>query len=127
MSLELRLHPIDALRITATPTGEDVWGFSHTILQVRAPAAVHAVEAMAAEPLPAGHSITAYLAGTVRDGTDVGEKMYGTFDETPYGDPFTWVRAGALAEVLAQHAPDEPTTAYVKALAPETRIVLGWT
>lgn len=126
MGIDLRLFPIDALH-DDTVAGKSPWGYSHTILGVPRNGEMFDVIAnLRSKTLPDGHDISGHLGEVCRDGYHKDELVYGRFGDDPYGDPYTWVDAKALAEVLTRTLPSHPTTAYISALPSDTRVILGW-
>ena len=142
MGIDLSLMPMDALhrpdpldheRTWYSPPKRGSnnklwWGFSHTLLELPRHYEMYDAirERCAVRLVPAERSITCFRA-RIPDGSWKDEAGYGMLPiEDPYGDPFTWAPAGGLAEVLTAFCPTAPTTAYVKALDPETLIILYW-
>lgn len=126
MGLDLRLFPLDALN--QDMTSKSTWGYSHTILNVPRDGSgtIEAIAKMRATKLPNGHDINGLTAGTVNGGDSDGDGFDGKFDEDPYGDPYKWVEAAALAKVLKRKLPGHPTTAYISALPGDNKVILGW-
>lgn len=120
MGIDLRLLPVDALRIEAG------WGFSHTILPLpRHYDLFDAIRALDATPLGLA-KVSSYVGRRVPDGTCEGEPTYGELTTDAYGKPYSLLRAAQLAPVLREHIPDDPATAFVAACDPDRWIVLDW-
>ena len=123
MSRALDLLPVDAW----TESNGKVWGFSHTIIPVNRGSVLDDgdtygdIEDLKPTPIPPKAEFSSYVA--VRKD---GDYKYGVLKTTPYGKPYTWVTAKALAPVLKKHRPDDAVTAYVAALEPDTKIILHW-
>ena len=123
MSVALELLPVQHW----SETNGKVYGFSHAILPCRRGSDLKDgdvyddIEQLNPTKLPEDAHMSSYIA----EGPD-GEHAYGVLKTTPYGKPYTWVSAGDLAPVLRKHHPKEPTTAYVAALSPDTKIILHW-
>lgn len=117
MSLDLRLLPIDCVRVGGA--------YSFTVLNAPVPRRYAAAIEKLAEPVPKGFEISAYGA-RVPSGRAKGECMYGVLTTTAFGERYAWITAGDLDPILSEHAPTHPTTAYIKALPPGTYVVLDW-
>lgn len=123
MSVELDLLPVDGW----SETNGKIWGYSHTVIPVRRGSDLDNgdlyddIKKLKPKKLPKGHDISSYVS--VRKG---GDYRYGVLDTDPYGKPYTWVRAKALARVLKKHHPKDASTAFVAALPPNQRVILHW-
>jgi hypothetical protein len=139
MGLDLRLLPCENW---IERDGQKLCGYSHTILELgrvcedawnafQETVKPHLVE------LPAGHDVSAYTGALVTEGYHKGVKIYGTFrSKDPYGEPFTVVTAQHLLPWIEEHfrydgrrgyGPYQAAiAAYIRALPPETKIVLDW-
>lgn len=138
MGIDLRLLPCEHWSVHDGKT----WGFSHTILHLGDiwEEAWDAFQQMVKPHLvtmPAGHDVSSYTGAIVPDGYHKGEKIYGTIREADgYGAPYTFVTAKDLLPWLAEHfqydggrghGPYQTSiVAYVRALPPDTKIVLDW-
>jgi len=124
MSVALDLLPVDCW----SETNGKVWGYSHTIIPVRRGSDLEDgdlyadIEKLKPTKLPKGHNFTSYVS----DVNNQGNYEYGVLKTTPYGKPYTWVTAKALARVLKKHHPKDPSTAFVAALRTTVRIILHW-
>jgi hypothetical protein len=140
VGVDLRLLPCEAWRVMADGR---VWGYSHTILNLgRVSYATHdAFEALVrphVARLPADHRVSSFVGAIAPDGRHEGERVYGTIrDKDAYGTPYEVVEARHLLPWLAEHFPHRDhygasdgfraaIVAYVRALPPETKIVLDW-
>lgn len=126
MSLSLSLCPIEELAYGAG--SHSCWGYSHSVLSLGNLTWDLGQEiADAATLLPADHNITGLLAKRIKDGSNTGERMYGTFDKDCYGSPYKWIDAEILLPFLKKRWPQHPATAYIAALKHDNHIVLDWT
>jgi len=136
MGIDLRLLPCECWR------EEDgkVWGFSHTILELGRVGGdafddyeelvkPHLVE------LPDGHDVSSYVGERVTEGYYKGEPTYGTLGKDAYGTPCATVTAKQLLPWLEEHFCHDDRrggpyrtsiVAFVRALPPDTKIVLDW-
>lgn len=116
MGVDLRLLPIDST---------SCW-FSHTVLNVERDRDLWPeISALKPARIPDDLRISTYVARIPdRDG----ETGYGNLDlaSDAYGCHYTWIEAGRLTPVIAARQPNHPTTAYLRALPPDTLIVLDW-
>lgn len=120
VSIELRLYPVDRWR-------GGIEGTCHTILN--APQNYDLfddIRALSPDPLPAGHCFTGWIGDRLKDGPYEGEPVYGRLGSDSYGKPLTWLRAEELGVQLSKHFPSHPVTAFVRALSPDTMVVLDW-
>lgn len=139
MGIDLRLLPCEHWR-----EHEDgsLWGFSHTILDLgRVGVVSHDSFEERVRPhvvrMPAGHHVSSYVGAVVPEGYYKGERIYGTIRANDaYGSPYEFVAAEHLLPWLAEHfqydgnrghGPYQASiVAYVRALPPDTKIVLDW-
>ena len=120
MGLSLFLFPIDDLYRGTS-------GFSHTILNIGDVSWDLGAEIQkVARRLPDGHDISAFLAGTIRNGANKGERCYGTLAKDRYGEPYRWLTAEELLPFLKKHWSKHPATGYVRAMPSDGLIVLDW-
>ena len=138
MGLDLRLLPCEHW----SALDRRVWGFSHTILELGrvghdAYAAFEATVTPHLATMPAGHDVSSFVGARVVDGRHEGEHVYGTIrDKDAYGSPYQFVSARHLLPWLAEHFKygghedygpyHAAIAAYVRALPPDTKIVLDW-
>jgi hypothetical protein len=136
MGIDLRLLPCEYWR----EENGRVWGCSHTILDLgRVHRDVHdAFDAMVKPhlvPLPEGHDVTSYVGAVVSEGYYKGERIYGALKDDAYGESYKAVAAKHLLPWLEKHfcydgergGPYQTSiAAYVRALPPDTKIVLDW-
>ena len=142
MGLDLRLLPCEHW----TERNGRVWGFSHTILELggMGEGDYEAFEKMVKPhlvKLPDGHDVSSYLGKLIPDGYAKGERYYGTLrSEDSYGTPYEFVTARHLLPWVEEHfcydgnagsgLPYGPyqtaIVAYIRALPPDTKIVLDW-
>lgn len=118
MGIDLNLLPIDSLHGTQ--------GYSHTILRTERARATWPKLTKLARPLPEHHDISALTVGRVPDGYAKGAPMYGRADADAYGEPYTWLEAGVVADVLTEDGNFAPTIAYLRALPADTMVILDW-
>lgn len=138
MGLDLRLLPCEHW----SEENGRVWGISHTILELgrvghddydsfQELVKSHLVK------MPDGHSISSYVGARVPEGYHKGERIYGTIKDTDaYGEPYKVIAARHLLPWLEEHfcydghrghGPYQTAiAAYVRALPPDTKIVLDW-
>lgn len=137
MGIDLRLLPCE---IWQERDGR-LWGYSHTVLELGGiceddwNAFQTTVKPHLAE-LPTGHDVASFLGARATDGRHEGEHVYGTFRATDsYGEPFKVVAARDLLPWLVEHFTYDgerggpyhaAIVAYVRALPPDTKIVLDW-
>jgi hypothetical protein len=137
MGIDLRLLPCEHW----SEENGRVWGFSHTILDLgRVSYEAHDAFQVVVKPhlvkLPEGHDVSSYLGDIIPDGYAEGERYYGTIrDKDAYGEPYAFVAARHLLPRLSEHfhyghrghGPYQASiVAYVRALPPDTKIVLDW-
>jgi len=138
MGIDLRLLPCEHWY----EKNGRVLGCSHTILELgRVGHDVHdAFETMVKPHLakmPAGHDILSFVGARVSEGYYKGEPIYGTIrDKDAYGAPYEVVAAKHLLPWIVEHfqydghcgyGPYQASiVAYVRALPPDTKIVLDW-
>lgn len=119
MGVDLTLVPLDALEVHSSGR---VRGHGNSLLDLgRQRLCWDAINAMKPEAVPADAEISAGVA-KLPDG----DRGYGVLTTTPYGDPYTWVDADALAQVLAKFPPQAAAAAYLAKLPPDTKIILHW-
>lgn len=134
MGLDLSLLPLQ--------TDPDMdWGFSHTILDLwRCRDLFDKIGELDVIERP-DFKFLCYLSRhpEAEEGKYCGlegEHCYGELTETPYGDPLTWTKAGALASVMEdyyQNTEDDnrprinlAAIAYLRLLDPDTPVALYW-
>jgi len=138
MGIDLRLLPCEHWH---EQQDGSLWGYSHTILDLggvshethdafEAQVRSHVVK------MPAGHHVTSFVGGRVPEGHHKGERVYGALREDAYGTPYEAVAAEHLLPWLVEHfqydghlgrGPYQASiVAYVRALPPDTKIVLDW-
>lgn len=139
MGIDLRLLPCEAWH----ESDGTLWGYSHTILDlggvgVEEHDAFDEMVRPHVVRLPAGHEITSPVGAVMPEGNYyAGEHVYGRIrDEDAYGRPYEAVAAEHLLPWLAEHfqydghlgrGPYQAAiVAYVRALPPETKIILDW-
>jgi hypothetical protein len=138
MGLDLRLLPCEHWQ-------EDngrLWGYSHTILEL---GGVDRDEYLSFEKmvkphlakLPTGHNISSFVGALVSEGHSKGEHLYGTIrDKNAYGTAYEVITAQHLLPWLEDHfrydghrgyGPYQvAVVAFIRALPPDTKIVLDW-
>jgi len=137
MGLDLRLLPCEHWHVS----DGRLWGHSHTILDL---GGVSHDDYLAFEKMvkphlskmPVGHDVTSYVGARVAEGYYQGEPIYGTIREKDsYGSPYEVVSPQHLLPWLEEHfrydghrgGPYQTAiAAYVRALPPDTKIVLDW-
>ena len=139
MGIDLRLLPCEHWN---DRNDGHLWGYSHTILDLgrvgedawnafQTSVKAHLVK------LPAGHNVSSYVGALVAEGHHKGERIYGTIrDKDAYGEAYMFVEAQHLLPWLEEHfcydghrghGPYQTAiAAYVRALPPNTKIVLDW-
>lgn len=139
MGIDLRLLPCEHWHEEDGHT----WGYSHTILNLGGVCheAHRAFEEMVKPHLvrlPEGHDVSSFVGALVPEGYYKDERLYGTFRaKDAYGEPYAFVVAKHLLPWLAGHfqydgnlrgrGPYQASIlAYVRALPPDTKIVLDW-
>jgi hypothetical protein len=138
MGLDLSLLPCEHWR----EENGRLWGYSHTILDLGRVCqdAYLSFEKMVKPHLaqmPAGHDVSSFVGALVPEGNYyAGERIYGTIrDKDAYGTPYVVVTAQHLLPWLEEHfcydgnrgGPYQTSiVAYVRALPPDTKIVLDW-
>jgi len=138
MGIDLRLLPCEHWR----EENGRLWGYSHTILELGGvdQDTYRAFEKMVKPhlvKLPAGHHISSYVGARVPEGYYEGEPMYGTIrDKDAYGTPYEAVTVQHLLPWLEEHfcydghcghGPYQTAiAAFVRALPPNTKIILDW-
>jgi hypothetical protein len=138
VGLDLRLLPCEAWH----ENDGRLWGYSHTILDLGrvSHAAWDSFEVLVKPhlvKLPAGHDVSSFIGVLVPEGFHKGERVYGTIcDKDAYGSPYEFVTAKHLLPWLVEHfkydgarghGPYQASImAYVRALPPDTKIVLDW-
>ncbi len=140
MGIDLRLLPCEHWREPSEP-GQKLWGFSHSILDLgRVCQEAHDAFDKMVKPhlveLPGDHDISSYTGALVAEGYHKDETIYGTLrPKDAYGAPWTFVTAQRLLPWLEEHfrydgdrgGPYQTAiVAYVRALPPDTKIVLDW-
>lgn len=140
MGIDLRLLPCEVWH--EMDGSGIVWGYTHTILNLgRVDVTTHeAFDELVRPhvvPMPDGHQISSFVGSRVPEGHYLGECMYGTIRaKDAYGTPYTVVEAQYLLPWLAAYfqydgnlgkGPYQASiVAYVRALPPDTKIVLDW-
>ena len=142
MGIDLRLLPCEHWRYENGESGK-LWGYSHTILDLGSiwEEAWDAFQTMVKPhltELPADHDVSSHVGAIVPEGNYyAGEHIYGTIrDKDAYGEPYYAVDAQHLLPWLAEHfqydgglgrGPYQTAiVSYVRALPPDTKIVLDW-
>jgi hypothetical protein len=117
MSLDLYLLPVDSY--------SNGHGHAHQILNWMGARDVrNFLDEAKIKPsrIPRPFQIDCHL-GVTRDG----DPKYGNLPATdPWGEPYTWIEAEFLLPALEADRPDDPVTAFVRALPPSKLIILGW-
>lgn len=138
MGIGLRLLPCEVW--FEGPLG--LWGFSHTMLEL-GDVSSEAWEAFQEQvtphlfPLPRGHHLSSFVGPRMTEGRYKGEHVYGLLGDTDsYGEAYKGVTAQHLVPWLGEHfryegAPgnghhQRAVVAFVRALPPDTKIVLDW-
>lgn len=134
MGIDLQLLPMDAyFPNDREKSGEGGWGYSHSMLEV--PRDYILYDSLRACPslveIPPKWDISTFATGTVPDGSSEGETMYGTGMKNPYGSRLTWCRAGDLYKRIVESKSaflrtEEPWAQFVRAMKPDTMIILYW-
>jgi hypothetical protein len=142
MGIDLRLLPCEHW----TESNGRVWGFSHTILELgrMGEGDYEAFEKMVkphVTKMPVGHDVSSYVGRVIPDGQAKGERYYGKLrDKDAYGTVYEVVTAQHLLPWVEAYfsydgndgsgMPYGPyqtaIAAYIRALPPDTKIVLDW-
>ena len=142
MGLDLRLLPCEHW----TEKNDRVWGYSHTILELGRVGedAYRAFEKLVKPHLvkmPDGHDVSSYVGKLIPDGYAKGERYYGAFRaKDAYGTAYEFITAQHLLPWLEAHFRNDGSdgggkpygpyqtsiVAYIRALPPDTKIVLDW-
>jgi hypothetical protein len=138
MGLDLRLLPCESWLVR----DGHLWGYSHTILELGSvdEGAWHSFE-VTVKPhlvkLPVGQNVSSFVGERVPEGYHKGEPMYGTIrNKDSYGVAYEvvaaqhllpWLEENFLYDGQPGHGPYHASiVAYVRALLPDTKIVLDW-
>lgn len=138
MGIDLRLLPCEHWH----EENGKVFGFSHTILELgriyeEAWGAFETMVKPHLAKLPDGHDISSFVGGRVPVGFHKGEPMYDTIRaKDAYGSPYEAVTAAYLLPWIVEHfqydgrrghGPYQTAiVAYMRALPPDTKIILDW-
>jgi len=136
MGIDLRLLPCEHWH------DGKLWGYSHTILDlgridVDAWNSFQELVKPHLAKLPTGHDISSFVGASVTEGYHKGESTYGTIRaKDAYGEPYEVIAAKHLLPWIEAHfqydghlgkGPYQASiAAYVRALPPDTKIVLDW-
>lgn len=119
MGIDLALLPV-----TGEYTGHV---FSHT--RIDCPRYYEVFDLVRAlETVSIGRDRFSAFAARVPDGSMRGESCYGVVEHDAYGQPITFVRAGALADAIesARNVRWQPILAFVRAMPPRDLVALYW-